>query len=330
MATKKSKEFEAPKTITSTPSGVQIAYFDGKNSPRRAYFIRQAEAGADAFAWEGVEGWREVPSVTAVLDVLGKDALSWWGMRVGFKALAHLWDEGLMTFEQTTGRLVVTVDAVWQYADFSDGGNVEQLVKLNNLDVNKVKGEAADRGTAAHDALEAWAADTSFRPVLDDYPPEEWQYLVALTKFMEDVGEDAWETTGSEIAVGSAEYGFAGRYDLRGRFLKDVNLINRTLLADGSGVLKKGPRRMIIPAGTRCLLDAKTAKRIYPTHLMQLEAYEGAGVECGYEETDMRAVIHLSPHGEYQFFPAKAKYQDFLDLIPAYHAVERAKKALSE
>jgi hypothetical protein len=323
--TKKGAAEATPKTLTATPSGIQIAYF---TEPKRMYKIRQGEPGMDSLVYSPEEDWAEVPSVTTVLDVLGKDALSWWGMRVGIKGMFKLWDMGLVTFT-TDGALAATVDAVWQLADCEDGGNIEQLLKQNKLTVNDVKSDAGERGQSAHDALEAWAIDTSFRPDPNDYPPEEWPYLVALCKFIEDMG-DAWETEGVEVAVGSAEHGFAGRYDLRGRVLRDVKLVNRTLTIDGKGLLKKGASHIILPAGTKCLLDAKTSKSVYPTHLMQLEAYEGAGIECGYSETDMRAVIHLAGlHGEYQFFPAKASYADFLDLIPAYHAVQRVKEVLA-
>lgn len=316
---KDAAEEATPKTLTATPSGVQIAYF---LEPKRMYKVRKGEPGIESLVYTPGEDWIEVPSVTTVLDVLGKDALSWWGMRVGIQAFFKLWDAGLIAFTQD-GALAATVDATWQLATPE---NVEELVKQNALDVNKVRDDAGTRGTSAHGALEAWAV-TGEIPDPSEFPPEEFPYLVALRSFIEDMG-DAWETEGVEIAVGSVEHGFAGRYDLRGRVLRDVKLVNRTLTIDGKGLLKKGPSHIILPAGTRCLLDAKTSKSIYPTHLMQLEAYEGAGVECGYSETDMRAVIHLSALAEYQFFPAKAAYEDFLALIPAYHAVAHAKEVL--
>lgn len=327
-ATKKLPKKMAPKSLTATHSGIQIAYF---TEPKRMYQIRKSEPGLDNLDWQkgedtllGVDGWREVPSVTTVLDILGKDALSWWGMRIGVQGFFKLWDAGLISFTQE-GALAATVEATWQFATPE---NVEELLKQNKLTVNDVKDEAGDRGTQAHAALEAWAVDTSYRPDPNDYPPEEIPYIVALLKFIEDMG-DAWETEGVEVAVGSDEHGFAGRYDLRGRVLRDVKLVNRCLTIDGKGLLKKGPSHIILPAGTKCLLDAKTSKSVYETHLAQLVAYEGAGVECGYEPTDMRAVIHLAGlHGEYQFFPAKAEYQDFLDLIPAYHSIQRVKEAL--
>lgn len=320
-ARKKKGAAEAtPKTLTGTPSGIQIAYF---TEPKRKYEIRKSEPGTESLVYTPGEDWKEVPSVTTVLDILGKDALSWWGMRIGIEGVFKLWDAGLMSFTQD-GALAATIDATWQLATKE---NVEDLLKQNKLTVNDVKDEAGDRGTSAHAALEAWAV-TGAVPDPNDYPPEEWGYIVALCKFIEDMG-DAWETEGVEIAVGSAEHGFAGRYDLRGRVLRDVKLVERTLTKDGKGLLKKGPSHIIIPAGTKCLLDAKTSKSIYPTHLMQLIGYEGAGIEDGYDATDMRAVIHLAGlHGEYQFFPAKAKYEDFLALIPAYHAIERVKEVL--
>ena len=152
---------------------------------------------------------------------------------------------------------------------------------------------------------------------------------MALTKFIADMG-DAFETGGVEIAVGSAEHGFAGRYDLRGRVLKDVKLVNRSLTKDGKSVLKSGHKHIVIPAGTKLLLDAKTSKSVYGTHLLQLEGYEGASIEDGYEATDMRAVIHLSGHGEYQFFPVPETvgYTEWLTVLTTYNAMTRVGEAL--
>jgi hypothetical protein len=76
------------------------------------------------------------------------------------------------------------------------------------------------------------------------------------------------------------------------------------------------------------LIDAKTSKSIYSTHLLQLEAYEGAGVECGYEPTDMRAVLHVSEHGLYQLRRTDTAFEDWLAILHTYHAVGRVEAEL--
>lgn len=318
-----------PKTITQTPSGIEIAYFV---EPKRIYKVRKSETCNQECAIQStsccsgeMSEWAEVPSVTTVLKCLDKPALSWWGMRVGFKAVNALWNDGFISSD-AEGRLLVSEGAVWQYADFSDGGNVEQVIKQRKLTVNDTLAEAADRGTAVHDALEAWAVLGKL-PDPNEFPPEEHAYSVALRQFCDDMG-DAWETGGVEVAVASAEHGFAGRYDVRGTVKRDVQLVKRVLTKDGKSPLVKGPEYTTIPAGSKLLIDAKTSKSIYNTHLLQLEAYEGAGVECGYDPTDFRAVLHLSGHGLYQFKRATVSFDDFLAILHTYHALARVEAEL--
>lgn len=331
VAKAKKPEFDpyaqAPKTLTRTPSGIEIAYWPGDGKPRskdvRRYSIRRVEPDSD-IAYTP-EGWQEAVSVTTALKVLDKPALSWWGMRVGIKAVKEMWDRGFLAIDPE-GRLLVTYNAEWQYADSADAGNIEQVVKELNLTVNDTLSEAGDRGSSVHGAFEAWAAVGAL-PNPEDFPPEEVDYIVALRKFCDDMG-DAWKTDGVEIAVGSAEHGFAGRYDLRGHVTKDVTLVTRCLTKDGKGPLVKGPEYITIPAGTRLLVDAKTSKSIYSSHLLQLEGYEGAGIEDGYDPTDMRAVLHVSGHGLYQFRHAQATYEDFLAILATYRAVKRTEEGL--
>lgn len=325
MAARKTKREPVPKILTGTPSGVQIAYFTDPDP--RGYKILKAEPGSDIPIYDSSDPWWEVPSVTTVLGVLDKPALSWWGMRVGIKGVFELWDKGLLSFTED-GRLAASVNAVWEYASPEDAGNIEKLLNANKLTVNHVRDNAGVRGQAAHDALEAWAVSGAV-PDPREYPPEEFGYLVALVKFIDDMGGE-FETGGVEIVVGSAEHGFAGRYDLRGRVLKDVLLVNRSLTKDGKSVLKSGPKKLIIRAGTKLLLDAKTSKGIYGSHLLQLEGYEGASVENGNGATDMRAVIHLSGLGEYQFFPVPETvgYPEWLAVLTTYNAMARVGDAL--
>lgn len=319
---------DEPKTMTLTPSGIEIAYF---TEPKRCYKVRTSTAacvGCNA-AGQTLDSrkqcgcaWKEVPSVTTVLKCLDKPALPWWGMRIGLKGVLALIADGFLALD-AEGRALVTVNATWEYATPE---NVEQLLKERKLTTNHVVEQASTRGISAHDAFEAWAAVGKL-PDPSEHPPEEHGYLVALRAFCDDMG-DAWETGGVEVAVASVEHGFAGRYDLRGTITKDVTLVARGLTKDGKGALKKGPETTVVPAGKKLLIDLKTSKSIYNTHLLQLEAYEGASIECGYEPTDARAVLHVSEHGVYQFKRARATYEDFLAILHTYHALERVAEAL--
>lgn len=311
-------DFEKPYKLTSTPAGIEIAYF---LEPRRAYALRQVHT--DAEQGPLYTEWREVPSVTTVLDVLEKGGLSWWGMGVGAEGVAKLVERGLAAIS-ADGKLAVAVAGTWVYATKD---NLIALLQDEKLTTNDTLSEAGDRGQSAHDALEAWAAVGKI-PDPSQYPQDERMYLEGLRKFCVDMG-DAWETDGQEIAVGSIVHGFAGRYDLRGRVTKDVKLVARATTVKGEPLKRERDRKYtIVPAGTKGLVDAKTSKGIYGTHLMQLEGYEGASVEDGFEPTDWRAVLHITKDGLYEFKRARATYDDFLAILHTYRTLQGVEEAL--
>jgi len=317
-----------PTTLTITPSGIEIAYFNTEKPKKRWYEVRSTE-----HTDHETNEWIEVPSVTTILGCLDKPALPWWGMKTGLAGAVELNARGLLT-TANDGRLAVAVNGAWLYAT---ADNLADLLTFEKLTVNHVRDKAGDRGQAAHDAFEAWAAlgtipdpdaqvedeETGVRFL---YEEDQRGYVEGLRKFCVDMG-DAWETEGVEIAVGSREHGFAGRYDLRGKTTRDVKLVTKATTQKGEP-LKKGPKYTTVPGGTRGLVDLKTSKGIYGTHLMQLEAYEGGGVECGYEPTDWRAVLHVTKDGLYEFKRARATYDDFLAILHTYAALERVKEAL--
>ncbi len=307
-----------PHTVTKTPSGIEIAYYD---EPRRYYEVRKGWAvGMEP---QEQDLWVEVPSVTTVLDVLDKP-LGWWGMKTGVEGVVALWDKGILQ-RSMDGKLAVKSfdQKTWEYADVE---NVTGQLNLQKLTVNHTVRSAGDRGREAHDAFEAWAI-TGAIPEPANYNPEVQPYIRGLRQFCLDMGEN-WETEGVEVAVGSVEHQFAGRYDLRGKLKSDTKLITQSLTKDGKGPLKRGVKHTTIPGGTTGLIDLKTSKGIYPTHLMQLEGYEGAGIECGLEPTDWRAVLHISMHGTYEIKRAKASYEDFLAVRQVYDAMKRVEAVL--
>jgi hypothetical protein len=75
--------------------------------------------------------------------------------------------------------------------------------------------------------------------------------------------------------------------------------------------------------GGRYLLDLKTSSGVYQSHALQLAAYEGASVECGYEPTDYRAVIHVTKTGEYELVVTSATLEDFLAVRKTYEVLQR-------
>lgn len=133
-----------------------------------------------------------VPSVTQILGVLAKPALTWWGMQVGVRGLCHLQRQG--------------VEIPWD-----DDEGACKLLTEHKLTTNHVRDQAATRGKSIHDALEAYA--TSGRvPRLSEYPIEDRGFVQALAKALVALQPECLAT---EVMVGSSEHRYAGRYDLR-------------------------------------------------------------------------------------------------------------------
>lgn len=293
-----------PTLQNTVPAGYTIRYF---SEPRRYYDIDGEEA----------------VSVTTVLGVLDKPALPWWGMKVGANGVMELVKRGLLT--PATHPIENHPTLAWRSAADNQlyVATEEQLVKMltqEQLTTNHVRDKAADRGTNAHTAFEVWAA-IGEEPDPQDYPLEERGYIQALLNFIHDA-DGGFTADAQEIVVGSKEHLFAGRYDVRGRTTKEMRLVQSALTQKGE-IRKRGPKYMNVPAGLSLLGDVKTSKGVYATHLLQLEGYEGASIECGYDATDARFVLHLTALGVYEFKRAKATYEDFLAILRTYHAVER-------
>jgi hypothetical protein len=194
--------------------------------------------------------------------------------------------------------------------------SVMALLVQEKLTVNHTLGKAAKRGTAVHDAFEVWAKTGAF-PDEKMYPPEERGYILGLQSFLYAV--PSVEPVACEVMVGSLEHGFAGRYDIRFKTTEEhAVVVHRTPV--------KGPQYAVLKPGLY-LGDLKTSKDCYPkSHWRQLEAYEGASVECGYEPTDGRGVLLVGADGTYRFVRSKATYQDFLVVLDVYRSDEELKK----
>ena len=284
-----------PEHVTSlTPSGTEIWY----QWEPRLYKVCYRGGNRPPFEEEGV--WREVPSVTKVLDVLDKSgALTWWGMRVGIQGVIELWN-----------RLFMGADPSHYTLE-----HLERLIVEQKLSTNHVKDKAADRGTNIHKAFEAWAVDPSFRPDPNVYPENEQGYVFGLNEFFDHLDEVA--DIQAEVMVGSVEYGFAGRYDCRLTMPYGATMVVKTYP-------KRKPKVEEIPAG-KYLLDLKTSKGVYDSHALQLAAYELASVECGYGPTDYRAVVHVTEDGRYELVRTYATADDFLNILVAYQTMQGAR-----
>ncbi len=307
-----------------TPSGIEIEY---QEEPKRLYRAKAPDGE-----------WQENISVTTALQILEKPALKWWGMQVGIKGVIALVDRGLVGIGHTpegVPSLFVpglvetepgTVVPGWKYASTDTdpvkpqkSPAIEDLLTAEKLTVNHVRDAAADRGNLVHRALESWLEDRTL-PIPDLYPEAERGYVVGLLKFLTDIGEV--KTANSEIAVASIVDGFAGRYDMDAVF-KKVSLVEENTRTTPTGIVRS-EKRLELPAG-RYLLDLKTSRGVYLEHKLQLEAYEGARLECGYPPTKARICVRVDADGTYEAKRSTATYDQFLAVLGAYNAIDALK-----
>lgn len=312
MPSKAVKPKPDPTDVVVTPSGIEIAYWSLKeawNRKTRWYEIRKGPKAK----------WREVPSVTTVLDVLAKDALTWWGQEIGVQGVLTLFNIGLLVPAATANGAGVLACAG------PDGGrivagvpHVVELLKRAKLTTNDVRDAAGSRGQAVHDAFEAWAKN-GLMPEPDLYPESERGYVHALRRFIEESGAKA---VANEVMVGSAKYGYAGRFDVRLEYPQDVELVVHHTPV-------KGEQRSLLESGVY-LDDLKTSKGVYDSHFKQLEAYEVAAIECGYEPTKGRGVIHVDAEGNYKRVPSPATFADFKSTLGEWRQQQALKKRKKE
>lgn len=308
----------------TTPSGIEIQF---EAEPKRLYRIRPSSEGIDV-----EPEWREVVSVTTALEILDKPALPWWGMRVGVEGMIELVKRGMVVLTQTPegepalaapegwvpeGAAAKDCDplgfgAVWQYAR-SD--LIEPILTNQRLTVNHVKSEAGDRGTNVHTALEGWIKDRTV-PEPSFFPAEQQGYVRGLRAFLEDLGEV--KTAEAEVMVGSVEHGFAGRYDLEAVMYK-ANLVTKVASPTG-----KVPEERIVVDG-RTLIDLKTSKGVYVSHFLQLAAYEGARLECGYQPTKQQMVVRVGADGTYEVKVSPCVFDDYLAVLYVYGVLQDIK-----
>lgn len=151
-------------------------------------------------------------------------------------------------------------------------GNLDDAraaLRREEWDPIKKRDAAGVRGNAVHDALEKLALAGTV-PDPSEYPEEQRGHVRSLVRWFLHYRP---EFEAVEVMVGSRRHMYAGRYDIRAR----------------------------IPGLGLCLIDLKTAKRVYPdSHFVQLEGYEIASVEMGFAPTEGgRWVVRTSEDGSF-------------------------------
>ena len=289
------------------PSGIEIRY----RAKPRGYEIRGKDQCRDCLVNDGlndieapylsycslceVTEWSEVPSVTTVLGVLDKPALPWWGMKVGVEGVKELYEQHKVDCTR-----------------LSTEAAIEALTN-HKLTVNHQRDKAGDRGSRVHAAFEEWAK-TERVPNPDDFSDEDRGYVKGLVKFLEEVQP---RPRACEVLVGSLEHGYAGRYDLRALLERERKVVYKRTPKRGDHFARIAPGNLLV--------DLKTSKSVYPSHSLQLEAYEQASVECGYPPTDARGILQVSDDGGYQFVRSVADFQDFANVLAVYNSLEAMK-----
>ena len=309
-------------TVEVTPSGIPVYY---QSKPKRCYRIGLLDVrkhgayhqpdnetlleSAQSETWGTM--WREVPSVTTVLGVLDKPALPWWGMKTGIEGVRTLYSKGLI---RDYGNVGIGGDEYTPNIYDLDTDGIVELLTKHKLTVNHVRDKAGDRGQAVHDAFEMWAR-TGSKPDPQVYPDEERGYVEGLCAFLADV--PSIEPIAAEVLVASAEHGFAGRYDIRFRTWQPHDVVVHRTPKRGATYRRLAPGLY--------LGDLKTSKGVYASHARQLEAYEQASTESGYEPTEARGILHVAADGTYEFVRSWADLSDFLAVLEVWKSDQRMK-----
>lgn len=217
-------------------------------------------------------------SVTSALKVLDKPALLPWAEAAGA--------EGALILERA-GDLkgVHHTDAI-------------DIVRLHKLGMDAKRDAGADRGTAVHRVLEFWAREQTV-PDLGDFEADVRGYVQGLCSWLLTVHP---EPTGIERCVGSIEWGYAGRMDLR------ANLGKRDCIVD----LKTNPKG-----------------RVYDEAHLQARAYAMADVECGAEPPEGIVVVAVGSEGGFEMVECEAEAGDWLNVLGTYRSMARLRNARS-
>ena len=296
-----------PTGVTSlTPAGIEIYKQD---KPKRLYRVRAAALRPEEEGGYPTD-WREVLSVTTILEALSKP-LQWWGQEIGVSGLCRLYQIA----DQATE------DERCSFLDDLGNGNVNGLVErliAAKLTVNHDTG-ATSKGTNVHRALENFAT-TGVVPDPQFYPEDERGFITALVKFINDAHP---HTLHSELMVASMEDGWAGTLD----WVVNLDFAGQVVTKTYQ---KKAEVRSFVSGSW--IIDAKTSsekpgkpKKVYPSYHIQGRAYERGFTECGYGTVDHFGILRLTNDGRYELVESTATYEDFLAVLDIHRRLERIK-----
>lgn len=183
-----------------------------------------------------------VPGVTSILDILSKPALIPWAAK--------------MTADH--------IESKWVAGKAYQVDELRGIVKEGKSAWRKKKDAAADKGTSAHNLIEAHIKTGKMPEV-----PEDEQIKSCIAAFMEWEKANKVEWLASEVRVGSSEHMFAGTLDA-------VAVVN----------------------GKHTLIDFKTSNGIYESMYLQVAGYYigwEAGAGAAFDE---RIILRFPKDGK--------------------------------
>lgn len=224
-----------------------------------------------------------LPSSSTIVKALHKGGLDWWGHKIGVEGALH-WvlrkhEEGVIP-DEVTKELVEKV--------------YEEIKKEKVHTPNAVMKSAGSRGTDVHDLAERLLKGNSLPP-LNRIPVEKQGYAKALWDWYQEVKD--YEVIAIEEPVYALDAppthtyeGYAGTFDalLRQDMGDDQSLYH--------------------------LVDFKTSKSIYESHLLQTTSYVHAALERKWIPRDafvMGTVIRLGADGTWEARHSNCSIEDF-------------------
>jgi len=289
-------------------------------------------------------------SVTTILGKAVPKNLAWYGQTrgvIGVKGLLRIpkYDVramkpgevgqacaaegiGITPAGTNTTALAVRLSAIPKY----DVGKlspdaITDALKREKLTVNDHRDQAAEGGTAVHNALEEYIK-RGIIPSAAKVPEAKRASIRGLAKFIIDYRP---EFIASEVKTVSTAHGYAGTFDFLANIHARLDKVSRWERNGGGAMKTKDAKLVLVPdpnSTLTALVDLKTSKYVYPTsHFPQLEAYEGARIEAGEPPTDVRAVLWVNNEGEMDLVPSSASFEDFLALKRSAEVLGRLDKS---
>ena len=214
-------------TLQSASRGITGTVLRGKTSQR--------------YEWKD----RHYISVSAVLAMLGKEALIYWSARETAKRAAEL-----MGVIDASIAVASNPDASPQAKADAKASREGAMAALRDYDTltnhhRKVRDKAAIRGTKFHDIAENYGATGQF-PDVDTFDPVIRPRALLLRQWYEKYQPDIQFV---ETTVISTDHGYAGTLD-----------------------------SIMVIDGRTLIVDFKTSKDSYPEHQLQLAAYRHANI----------------------------------------------------